>query len=467
MSRYITILLLILSSCLSTSGAVVDQEDALTVNEHHAMDEFDLASLLTAHTPKQDTILQEALILLDSMKLSPSCNRIAVSELVSSCQSIGGRAEKPDKDIYLTLEHVRSLYAARLAICELKEAKATIPDACLPLMIAPPHRRGILGFSLGEKLRFSSPELIQKSRLESCLRSLETRPQWWTSYSNSRQNAVVICQAARSEIEKEELVKLHRAIVDSTRKLNRGLQEALKTATADAARQKAFMQAVEGMRSRLTQEMGETESRFSQTIEKALHSMGTYINSVKESFGPAVEIMHQRATNLEDRIQTATAGADELISVLRAMHEEISARNTESAIAQQRDVEASRELALSLQTSLRALGQDDLQRLVQTVQGFDASLRLPGLETALQESQERAEQLHQVQLQQYEALKETSRLHEQSQIRMNGTLANLDRAAVAAANLLMTIDRTGSRYRLDLALKMLLDLVWPIFSAMG
>jgi hypothetical protein len=46
---------------------------------------------------------------------------------------------------------------------------------------------------------------IKGQQLGQCLKSLESRPQWWTSYSNNRQNAVVMCQAARGQIEKGEL----------------------------------------------------------------------------------------------------------------------------------------------------------------------------------------------------------------------------------------------------------------------
>ena len=36
-----------------------------------------------------------------------------------------------------------------------------------------------------------------------CLKSLQSTPQYWTSFSNARQNAVVMCQASRDVIERE------------------------------------------------------------------------------------------------------------------------------------------------------------------------------------------------------------------------------------------------------------------------
>ncbi|PYI36603.1 hypothetical protein BP00DRAFT_386567 [Aspergillus indologenus CBS 114.80] len=414
------------------------------------------------------------------MKLAPSCNRLAVSELVSSCQSIGRRAEKQDTDIYLDLELVRSLYAARLAICELREAKAAAPDACSSLMIGPPQKRGRFGFIFSDRIRFSAPDVIQKPHLESCLQSLETRPQWWTSYSNSRQNAVVICQAARDETEKEELLELYRTILNSSTELERGLHEALEVAAADLARQKEFMQAVGIMRSRMRQELEETEMRLRSTIDRILHSLYAYaVDSFKESLGPAIDTLQQKTDSLRFKLQTVATEADKLGQTLHTLHQESAKRDQELADAQQKELQTTRETALAHQESLGTLCQDNLARLLQV----DASLdllstrmvymlqiaqsmneRMPGLQKALNESEQRAEVLHQTQLQQYETLQEASRLHKQQQIYLNGTLADLDRAAVRAATMLKTFDKMGSKYWLDLVRKVICDAFWIMCS---
>ncbi|RAK77298.1 putative nuclear membrane fusion protein Kar5 [Aspergillus fijiensis CBS 313.89] len=335
------------------------------------MDEIDLTSLLTPRVPKQKPIIQEALLLIDSMKLAPSCSRLAVSELVSSCQSIGGRSEKQDTDMYLDLELVRSLYAARLAICELREAKAAAPDTCSSLVIVPPQKRGRFGFIFGDRIRFSAPELIQKPQLESCLQSLETRPQWWTSYSNSRQNAVVICQAARDETEKAELLELYRSILNSSAELEHGLHEAVEVAAADLVRQKEFMQAVGIMRSRMRQQLEETDMRLRSTMDRILHGLYAYaVDSFKESLGPAIDTLQQKTDTLEFKLQTVATEADKLAHTLHALHQESAKRDQELADAQQRELETTRETALAHHESVGALCQDNLARLLQ----FDASL---------------------------------------------------------------------------------------------
>ena len=125
------------------------------------------------------------------MQASPSCNRLAASTLLDSCHSIDGSKH----DAEGTFEDVRSIYAAQLAICEIRSAESNIPQPCEAL--AP-----ILD---SKKHKAASTSNIRKGQLSLCLQSLESRPQWWTSYSNSRQNAVVMCQAARVDIEKGTL----------------------------------------------------------------------------------------------------------------------------------------------------------------------------------------------------------------------------------------------------------------------
>jgi len=129
-----------------------------------------------------------ALELLASIQTSPSCNRIAVSTLLDSCHSIEGS----EHDVETSIEDFRSIYAAQLAMCEIGSANSVKPQSCEALTIA-------------TKSKLKGARSVRKDQLSQCLQSLESRPQWWTSYSNNRQNAGVMCQAARLDIEKGQL----------------------------------------------------------------------------------------------------------------------------------------------------------------------------------------------------------------------------------------------------------------------
>ena len=160
----------------------------ISMAKSQRQDNVDLAALVRPIPDDQSGIYSHALQLLSAMQGSPSCNRVAASTLLDSCHSIDGSRQ----DAEISFEDARSIYAAQLAMCEIASAESSIPHSCRALV-------PVLGSKVHESV---TQESIRKAQLSQCLQILESRPQWWTSYSNSRQNAVVMCQAARVDIEK-------------------------------------------------------------------------------------------------------------------------------------------------------------------------------------------------------------------------------------------------------------------------
>ena len=164
----------------------------------------DLASLVRPLTMGRSETYTTAISLLASMQAAPSCNRIAASLLLSGCQSIDGSS--PGTEI--SIEHAKSIYAAQLAMCEIVSAGSTIPHQCKSLeptkiKTRDPKPSGFVKAARDESIPGQNE--ISSHQLSQCLHALESRPQWWTSYSNSRQNAVVMCKAAQEDIAKGKL----------------------------------------------------------------------------------------------------------------------------------------------------------------------------------------------------------------------------------------------------------------------
>lgn len=142
----------------------------------------------------------------------PSCSKVASSALLHSCSQLGhSDAISVDKGLDTMLDNTKSIYATRLAICELIEAKAPIPISCSTFR--PTHDNAKGGFFKGlfSVHRTSNPvpyyDVYDKEtseQLEECKSSLYQKSQMWTSYSNARQNAVIMCHAMRAEIERGE-----------------------------------------------------------------------------------------------------------------------------------------------------------------------------------------------------------------------------------------------------------------------
>ena len=215
----------------------------------------DLSSLLYTQPVDQEGLFSEALHLLNSMNSSPSCNRIAVTNLITSCQQLDSDNQNRMDSTATHLDYIKSLYAARLAICEVMGAGARIPDEFSALVTHTSSR--IFAPIYGTNTEVNSA--VGAAQLESCLQGLESKPQWWTSYSNNRQNAAVMCQAARIEIERDELLSHHRNLVEVTVGVSRSLNQSLQDSATEASQHKAFIETVDSMRLKLMEDIQQSD----------------------------------------------------------------------------------------------------------------------------------------------------------------------------------------------------------------
>ena len=169
----------------------------------------DFTTLIRVHSKHDPDVFDKAIGYISSLRSGPSCARFATATLLRSCQDVEGAVQSTRDDtesFEVTLDQLKSTYAARLAVCELIEAGASVPSECSSLTPAGrPRQERNLARILVRKTTMKSQDGMPNpdgATLKQCLTSLESRPQWWTSYSNNRQNAVVMCQAVRGQIER-------------------------------------------------------------------------------------------------------------------------------------------------------------------------------------------------------------------------------------------------------------------------
>ncbi|KAJ5773084.1 hypothetical protein N7457_007980 [Penicillium paradoxum] len=427
---------------------------------------IDAISFLGSRTHDQDSIFNEAVKILDSMGSSPSCNRIAATRLVTSCQTFSDSHDGMQTDSPETLDLLRSVYAARLALCEIDGAGTSIPSTCLPVTVSPPPQKNRFGFVTRHRGSDTASDEVRRELLEQCLRTLESRPQWWTSYSNSRQNALVICHASRMEMEKEELLNLHRSISKSSLKLNNGLQEALQDAAAQSAQQQAFMQAVQSLQEKIVTDMEATDSVFKRTFGKFLREIETGIRSLQDSISTALSNVQIGTSVLEKDIQNASTQVGALQQALQNAHQDAMARSQETLLVQQTNAVAQKDLVSSLHMSLESLLESDMDRMYRGMQKFDAAMewltsrmnmileqeiriteRLQTMESFMQQSESRANELQRAQDQQTEALSAQSRAQEAIKFHAQVSQALLGKASVAASNLQSTIEDAAFKFK--------------------
>jgi len=121
-----------------------------------------LESLARLHHHKQQ-FHSDALAVISSLQIPETCLHSTLTEsLISKCSTSPDSIEGVEKIIFAT----------KLAICEFKAADVQYPREC-------------------------NDKLYEEWEVKRCVRKLEGRPQWWTSWSNCLQNIGVICQAVR------------------------------------------------------------------------------------------------------------------------------------------------------------------------------------------------------------------------------------------------------------------------------
>ncbi|KAJ0417824.1 hypothetical protein BJY00DRAFT_303131 [Aspergillus carlsbadensis] len=458
---------------------------------HNVEADLDLVSMLNLKVQRQDAIFTEAVELLKSAELSPSCNRMAAGKLVTTCQSIGRKPEtSADPDMRNTLDYVRSLYAARLAICEITGAGTPIPSSCLAVNASPSQKKGFWPFSSKETSADSDTENLSRNDLEHCLQSLESRPQWWTSYSNSRQNAVVICQASRAEKEKEEILELYKTILESSDKMNHGLWEALRMAAEESARYKAFAEATERLKNGILRDLEESKSTFQTTFEVVAQGFESRYRSLAEAVTSTMGNLQTVATGLEKDIQSSSSEVNALRQTLKAIHNETLRRSDEVALTQKQNTAMNSDLALSLKSQLQSVTENEIAKLGENVvdvsaslewlygrvgqileQGESASKRLRSFESSLDQSQLRVESIHKTEQQVYEIAGALSQLIDGLQTQTKISTAFIEQGASKAADLVTTIDEGSRKYQAFIGIFEMVfgsyssSVLWMCFSA--
>ncbi|OAL06280.1 hypothetical protein IQ06DRAFT_362560 [Phaeosphaeriaceae sp. SRC1lsM3a] len=171
---------------------------------------IDVGALFSHTASRNQRVITQAVDFVVSMQTAPTCTRMAASHLMNECKLLEHAPDfaKSRPDAYL--DNVKTEYAAKLAVCELLSAQPANPMAPPNCDILVPTSRAC---SKGGSWWYSRPEItlndkqcyphFKEHQYVQCLKTLQSSPQYWTSFSNARQNAVIMCQASRDAIERE------------------------------------------------------------------------------------------------------------------------------------------------------------------------------------------------------------------------------------------------------------------------
>ncbi|KAG0639451.1 Tht1-like nuclear fusion protein-domain-containing protein [Tuber brumale] len=228
-----------------------------------------------------DEAYETALAELNRLSSRSSCHKIASESLVGDCRSIRIDGEED--------ENSRILFGVQLAACEFEVDGLEFPFECR---------------------RFEGARDKRVRSAKKCLRKLAQKSQWWTSYSNNRANGFSMCSAARREVEREEMINVHRNITKTHKSLFAVIEVSLKDAwraskeqTEATAKLKTFIEELvedyRGAKIDLAEDTTKMADTMSGNLERVYERGQAALNQLELSINK-VRIATDQQVNLVD-----------------------------------------------------------------------------------------------------------------------------------------------------------------------
>ncbi|KAI4211541.1 MAG: hypothetical protein LQ351_005717 [Letrouitia transgressa] len=344
----------------------------------------DLDAFLTLPA-RNSAIYSRALQVLDSLQTSPTCNRLAASDLITSCQLV----ESPNSEALL--EDLQSTYAAQLAICEISDVGLPIPSNCDTFALkVDRNKKKTLRKSQNNQRK--SYKIDDKHQLSQCLQALESRPQHWTSYSNNRQNALIMCHAARIDIEKDNLIKLYTSMTETSSQANSALSQAVKDIHNGLMQREQFVLRVNSLQEKLFKDLESSSSAMKTFFNQMMENLSAVVQGTATKATSVLKDAQGSVENLNIALQKSNAESRDLSDNIGRMLQQAREGSKELATAQTQQRDKQRAVAVdisALQVSLATAFQDinnqllsksqrleELNALISTLETTATALRL-------------------------------------------------------------------------------------------
>jgi hypothetical protein len=185
-------------------------------------------------------------------------------------------------------------------------------------------------------------EQVSSNDLRACLKALESKPQSWTSYSNSRQYASMICDASRVDIMKDEALELFRLLTTIGYEMSHALTDALRRATSQQEAETAFAEALKNLHAEQLQDLAKAYEESKAVME---------VNS---------DQLSKTASHVSETIRLASGSASDLKQLVEAVFRSVATGSAELAYMRFRDAEASHEVAMALHNMVQDVTNNDV-----------------------------------------------------------------------------------------------------------
>ncbi|QSZ36144.1 hypothetical protein DSL72_007269 [Monilinia vaccinii-corymbosi] len=273
---------LISVSAFGWKSKVVDDSTPRQRQNHQKQKQNSRVELANARS-RTNELYSSAMLELKRLEEEPICHRVAAQLLMSNCEGLEDISQK-EYDFYsgrVQRHYVESL-AASLAICDMERSSMFVPDACESFRLP-----ALLHASQEAEGKFQ----VSQNEVGACLKGLGKDPSHWLSWTSYRDNCLLICQAARSDIDKDQSILLQKKLVEIMSQFAADLEkdlDELKRNMADHA--KAADSYFEGVMTQAEALKAKVESTF-EIISSEAVDIASALRSVLGSTGDIQRVM--------------------------------------------------------------------------------------------------------------------------------------------------------------------------------
>ncbi|KAF3044332.1 hypothetical protein E8E12_008530 [Didymella heteroderae] len=260
---------------------------------------------------------------------------MAASHLMNECKLLEHAPDFAKSRPEAYLDNVKTEYAAKLAVCELLSAQP--PNSAVPPLhcdiLVPSSRAcnkgGWWSQAPTKTGRQCYPE-HKEYQYSQCLKTLQSSPQYWTSFSNARQNAVVMCQASRDAIERENHLEIFKnltqvmgvvsaSIQNTTEEYASLLHEQTQFANELREAQRQFKKDVSAVQDKALATVGSLDDKFHTFMETSISEL---ITALADGRGAGItRIREEMQVFSQDMIVETSQLAKSLTTELQQHHD--------------------------------------------------------------------------------------------------------------------------------------------------
>ncbi len=267
-------------------------------------------SLFRYTASRNQKVITQAVDFVLSMQTAPTCTRMAASHLMSECKLLEHAPDFAKHQPEAYLDNVKTEYAAKLAVCELLSAQPSNP--------APPPYCDILvpsskACSKGVNRWWAKSETTSDKQCypefkdyqyTQCLKSLQSTPQFWTSFSNARQNAVVMCQASRDAIERENHLETFKNLTQILGVVTSTMQKTTEDYDSLVREQRQFTEETRDSHQELKENIGAVQEKALATVETLDRKFHTFMEaSISELITALATSQSTEIARIHERMQ--------------------------------------------------------------------------------------------------------------------------------------------------------------------